>query len=269
MTESTPQPRVLKARDSRGLAPHVAFNFEDIRRRCEEEVQQARKQADDILRQAKQEAEQAGQQAFEEARKAGFRQGLQDAEEDVQRRAAELAQQNSDEAIRTTLPAVRELAETLTRERECRLADWETEIIRLSVAIAEKLVRRKIDTSPDLAPELIRETLQLVTGSTRLRVRLNPQDEAQLGEFVHEVAQSLAQVAEVHTIADETVSAGGCVVETEHGVIDGRLETQLERIVAELSGDDGTPSRAYSRRQPANRSAQQAVRATHTHRSLE
>ena len=50
-------PRILKADALRGLGPRVAFNYEDLRRRCDEHIEQVRAQARDLLEAARREAE--------------------------------------------------------------------------------------------------------------------------------------------------------------------------------------------------------------------
>jgi flagellar assembly protein FliH len=44
----------------------------------------------------------------------------------------------------------------------------------------------------------------------------------------------LAACGEAEIIADKSLTRGGCVIETQHGQIDARIETILDRIVAEL-----------------------------------
>jgi flagellar assembly protein FliH len=65
-------------------------------------------------------------------------------------------------------------------------------------------------------------------------MRLNPQDLAMLGEQGQQIVDTLSTCGEAAFVADETISRGGCLLETEHGVIDARVETQLERIASEL-----------------------------------
>lgn len=228
-------PRLLKARDLRGDAGGVAFNLEDLRRRCEAEIERARREAAAIRERAQREAERTGRDAFEEARRRGYEQGVREADAEVQRRATELADAWVDERLQTTLPAMQAVGEALKDERERWLARWETAVVELAVAIAEKLVRRTIAAHPEISTGLVRETLRLATGNGRVHVRLNPQDRDRLGEFSRDVAGSLADLADVALHADDSISPGGCLVETEHGGIDARLETQLNRILQELT----------------------------------
>jgi len=229
--------RLLKARDCRDLGTKVAFNFEDVRKRCEAEIAAARRQSQEILQNAQQEAEQIRRTTLEESRRAGFEQGSREADAEIQRRAAELAEQRVEEQLRTALPAIKQVGDSLDRERDRWLAEWEAGVIQLCVAIAEKLVRRTIEVDPQVSLDMIREALQLVTGSSQLQIRLNPKDKQQLADFSGSVAGVLSGMDNVSFIADETVSPGGCLLENEQGTVDARLETQLRRIFEELTGN--------------------------------
>ena len=242
MTESAQQPRLLKARQSQHLGNSVAFNFEDLQRRCEQELSRARQQAGEILRRAREDARQTGKNAFTQAKRDGYQEGFKEAERKIQQRAEKIAAEEVQRRLQTALPAVQKLSETLAYERERWLAEWETEVIRLAVAIAEKVVRRELRIHPEVSTELVRETLQMVSGSARLRIRLHPEDEQYVGTAAREMAHALSGVTEVRIVPDETLAPGGCLVETEHGAVDGRLDAQLDRIFRELTGEEESSS---------------------------
>jgi flagellar biosynthesis/type III secretory pathway protein FliH len=44
----------------------------------------------------------------------------------------------------------------------------------------------------------------------------------------------MAKLGPVQLVSDETITRGGCRVHTEFGVIDQQIESQLQRIEAEL-----------------------------------
>jgi flagellar assembly protein FliH len=66
-------------------------------------------------------------------------------------------------------------------------------------------------------------------------VRLNPADQQTLERQVQQLAAVFAPLATVTVVADESISPGGCRLSTEFGSVDQQLETQLERIKAELN----------------------------------
>jgi flagellar biosynthesis/type III secretory pathway protein FliH len=92
--------------------------------------------------------------------------------------------------------------------------------------------------SPQIALSLVREALELVAGRQQLKIRLHPADFAEFEGPVKRLAQEISRAATTVVVPDEALSRGGCRLETEHGVIDEQIETQLNRIAAELSGTD-------------------------------
>jgi flagellar assembly protein FliH len=233
-TEST---RILKANAARGLGSKIAFNFEDIRQRCDEYVEQIRQQTREMLEKAQSEADDIRHKALEEATTAGRLEGLQQADAEIQKRATELAEQITADRLKTSLPAVESAIEALAQERDRCLTQWEQTAVQPSVAIAERIVRRHIEATPQTDTQLFREALELAAGNAHIRIRLNPHDIEGLGESAEGFIASIGSFAQTELVPDESVARGGCVIETEHGVIDAQVETQLARITAELLQD--------------------------------
>lgn len=226
--------RVLKANTLRGVGAQPVFQFEDIRKRCDNYVAQVRVRTRKILEEADREAENIRQRAQTEGQQAGLRQGLSDAEQQIERRAAELADQHMREALGTALPALYAAVDSLRAERDRWLAEWETTAVHLCTAIAEKLLRRDVQHTPECLRAMLAETLGMVLGSASIRLRLHPDDLRALGESADEIVRRMASCGEATLVSDETITPGGCIIDTQHGRIDAQVETQLERIASEL-----------------------------------
>jgi flagellar biosynthesis/type III secretory pathway protein FliH len=44
-------------------------------------------------------------------------------------------------------------------------------------------------------------------------------------------------VKHIHLVEDESVGLGGCRIVTRHGEIDAQIEHQLDRVIADVSGN--------------------------------
>ena len=230
--------RLIKAHTARSLGSKSTFNFDDLRRQCDEYIEQARRQGQELLAAAAVQAEEIRARALAEGRAAGQRAGLASAHETIEARAAELAAARTQERLRTVLPAFEAAAAALHTERDRWLAAWEQAAVRLSAAIAEKILRHELARRPELSVPMISEALQLAAGQPQVQLRLNPRDLEQLEDCGRELVARVGALGDARLVPDETVSPGGCHIETRHGVIDARLEIQLERIIQELL-DDG------------------------------
>ena len=226
--------RLIKARAARNLGTATAFNFDDMRRQCDEFVAGARQQAEQLLAKTATESEDVRRRAHAEGLAAGQRDGLASAQQLIEKRAAEIASQLTQEKLRTALPAIQALAKSLEVERDRWITHWEAAAVELSARIAEKILRHELSRRPELALGIIREALQLAAGQPQFKIRLHPQDIEVLHDCGQEALSQLAAVGEAALVPDETISRGGCLIETRHGVIDARLETQLARITSEL-----------------------------------
>jgi flagellar biosynthesis/type III secretory pathway protein FliH len=81
----------------------------------------------------------------------------------------------------------------------------------------------------------VREALDLAAGSPQVQLRMNPADHQALKSQIETIVQEFSRLSQVNVVADASIGPGGCRLETQHGVIDQRIEAQLARIEAELA----------------------------------
>jgi flagellar assembly protein FliH len=226
--------RILKAEVMRELRAPVAFNYDDFRRRCDEYADKVRRETQQLIEEARREAAEIRKRGLEEGKKEGRSHGLSAAKSEIDQQARELSERLASEKLQTALPALQAAADAVVRERERWLAHWESIALKLSIAIASKLVRRELETRPETSSKMLGEVFALAAGSERIKVRMHPRDAEHLGARAHEAVCALAACGEAELALDETITPGGCIIETQQGVIDARMETQLERIASEL-----------------------------------
>ena len=102
----------------------------------------------------------------------------------------------------------------------------------MAVAIAFEAVCKVLGKSMatyDGIQALVREAASHVRGSKKVVVRLHKSDLAIL-KNAGALDGQLPSGAKVSWVADKSVDLGGCLIETDVGELDARLETQLERL---------------------------------------
>lgn len=227
-------PRIMKRHLATGVPSSVAFNFEDIQSRCDTYKAQISNECRELIQSATKQAEELRKKAQDEGHSEGYRNGLKQAETEIAERSQQLADQMVEQRLSTVLPAVSQLLdEIVTARSECQ-AEWERELVELSTGIAGKLIRQTFEATPEAMLSVVQDAVQLAVGKTSLELRLNPNDLEALGDRVRVAVQETARGIEIKLQSDDKVSAGGCVVVTEHGEIDAQLETMLTRISEEL-----------------------------------
>ncbi len=201
----------------------VAFNLDDMAVQADRYLETVREQAAQILGAAEEEAEQVRQRAEEEGRQAAMRAVEKVLDEKV-------ASQ-----MQTLLPALQRMVQEVEHSREAWLAHWQKSAVTVAAAIASRVIRREVAETPQIAVELIKEALDLAAGSASITLHLHPTDHENLGPQAERLAAEICQLAPTEVIADPEISLGGCRVETKFGAIDQQFESQLERIVEELT----------------------------------
>jgi flagellar biosynthesis/type III secretory pathway protein FliH len=113
---------------------------------------------------------------------------------------------------------------------EQRLAEIEAEMLSLTAAMAEKVIRRKLEADDEIVLDVVRDTLAQAAGANQVTVRISLADEPLVREAQRQLLATLGPVDDLQIVADEQISPGGCLVETERGKFDARIDTQLQLL---------------------------------------
>jgi type III secretion protein L len=142
-----------------------------------------------------------------------------------------------------TEDALAEFESNLIESREIREKVWretEKDLLRLAVRLAERIVGREIERDDKTVTEIVSTALQNARQQEKLTVRVNPKD---LPAMEREAERfSSGRIRFIDFVADPRVESTGCLIESEVGTIDARLETQLrvlERALLSQSEGEG------------------------------
>ncbi len=213
---------VIKANGSTRMVQGVAFNFEDMTGQANQYLEQVRQRALQIITEAQQQAAEIRARSEEEGRQAAMKAVEKVLDDKVGKR------------METLLPALKKAVEDIQHSKQSWLAHWESRAVKLAAAIAGRVMRRQLPDLPDVTVQLVREALAMAAGSSEVRVYLHPADYETLKGQVQRIAEEMSRATPAQIIADATITAGGCRVETKHGAIDQQFEAQLARIEQEL-----------------------------------
>jgi type III secretion protein L len=111
--------------------------------------------------------------------------------------------------------------------RDRRLAESEPELIRLAVRIAQKILGEELRINPEAIVGVARQCLQGLGRERSLTLRVAPGDAEIARRRTDALREAAGRNRSIEVMTDAAVSPGGCIVESEYGVIDARLETQI------------------------------------------
>lgn len=186
--------------DQLQLASHVKIlKAKEYNRylQAQELVEAAEKKAEQILKQA--------EAVFQERKEEGYQEGLA------------LAQQDQSRVVMSTVEKCR----VYFQECEQQIADIVLHAVR-------KLIGSFDDT--DLTLKMTRQAMHAITNQRRVTLHVAPHQVDAIKAELGNVLKQFPEISYVEVTADDRVEAGGCLLETKVGVIDGTIDNQLAVI---------------------------------------
>jgi len=136
--------------------------------------------------------------------------------------------------------------QTLAEARQSRedlKKEWEQSLLHLAVRVAEKIVGEQLRLHPDTIVAIVREALKSVGQERLLTLQVHPDHREMVQKHLERLQSLVGTSRQIHLVANPDVAVGGCVVESELGVIDAKLETQLkclEEVLLSVSKDSSS-----------------------------
>lgn len=110
------------------------------------------------------------------------------------------------------------------------VAEAEKDILDLALKIAAKIIGRDLEREPDTLIEIVATATEAARSSKSMILRVNPDDGKLLREKRPRLMELVGRAVDISIRDDADVEKGGCVIQTEFGVIDGQLRTQFEML---------------------------------------
>jgi len=147
--------------------------------------------------------------------------------EDAERKRDDIREQARQEGHAQGLAEWNHILATASRRADQLTKSWEETMLRLSVRVAEKIIGEQLRFHPETIVEIVRQVLKDARPGKHLAIQVNPAEAQRVRDRVDSL-QGPGVSSEIEIVASASVSPGGCVIESELGIIDARLETQLK-----------------------------------------
>lgn len=193
----------------------------EVKRQMEMLMGEAKGRAEDVLQEADAEAIGIKERAFQ----SGYQSGWETAVKEIQ--------MATDSIFRT----FRKGLDDIVSLKDSILDQSEDDIVQLSTAIAKKLVCKELRQHPDTIVSIVKEAIKLVRSRDEIVIRIHPEDcdilKQHLSEMVEQLNEGKAgpqQDVPIRIEEDPSLTPGGCIVETDTGLIDMSFEARMESI---------------------------------------
>jgi len=223
-SEKTIRGPFLPLTSSPEVGPDGAYTIvTEQERAAEEEAEQsAAQQRETLLAEARTQADRMRKEAKEQGYQQGHAEGLAQAREEI---IAEL-KPVLEEFIRTNQGLLNYRGEILQAAEE--------EIFELALLIGTKILHTELRMHPEVILSVVRHVLDRAVGWGESVVHVNPEDRSLIEEHLAELNEAAEGVSVIRLEADPAISRGSCVLHSNFGEVDARLERQHDEIEAAL-----------------------------------
>ncbi|HEY9187076.1 MAG TPA: FliH/SctL family protein [Ignavibacteria bacterium] len=132
--------------------------------------------------------------------------------------------------ITPTINQLTNLIDSIKQEFDEYKKNLDRYIISLSIAIAEKIIKREVKIDSDIVIMQIKEAISKIIGVDSITIVINPNDEENLRKFKDEITNKFDNLKEINIQTNELIEQGSCKIESQLGNVDARFESQLKII---------------------------------------
>lgn len=110
------------------------------------------------------------------------------------------------------------------------LEDSEKNVVELALKIAEKIIGKDLERDPAVLVDIVANAIQNTRANKAMQLRVHPEDGKILREKRPRLMELIGRTVDLAIRDDSDVERGGCMIQTEFGVIDGQIRTQFEML---------------------------------------
>ena len=176
----------------------------------------------DALDKAKRQSIEIKVRAKKEGHDTGYEEGFKKGEEAAQKEFSPF------------LATIEDLIADLTIFRKNMYDKVEREMVEMVVSLAKKVIHFEFSTRDDAVQAMIRLAVQSVLDRESMVIKINPADKGYAESFRPELHHLFSEIKNITFEAHSGVERGGCIVETNFGVVDAQIDKlgeQMDRIL--------------------------------------
>lgn len=106
----------------------------------------------------------------------------------------------------------------------------EAVLVQLAMAVARKIVGDTASIDSGAVLHSAREAIRSARGQQKITLRVRPEVESIMRQQTIELMRSNSDIGEIQVVADESITLGGCIVESPLGTVDAQFSTQLQSL---------------------------------------
>ena len=137
--------------------------------------------------------------------------------------------------VGTELKILKGLIEGADKLKDELYGKIENDVVEISLMIARKIIGEIAEKARDVVVNSAKEAIKRASDREVLKIRVAPADYDALNKKRSELLQCIDGIKSLLIEVDESVQPGGCLIETNQGDIDARIESQFKVLQGALT----------------------------------
>ncbi len=123
-----------------------------------------------------------------------------------------------------------ELKDKLAQLETLVLSEVKDGVLHAAFIVAESILNAVVSASPDAVLMVAQTALSEISEASHIWLRVNPVDAPIFIQNKQKIIDGLERVKDIDIREDRQVGRGGVLIQTESGVIDAQIKTQIEEM---------------------------------------
>lgn len=141
------------------------------------------------------------------------------------------ARAGADEEFASAMAALSEALNSVRLHEARWVNNAEENIAAIAVMVARHVVQREVNADPSFVRDVVQSAMAQYPLDQEVTIRINPEDLNACRASIEESGRH-----QLRWISDVSILRGGCLMEGRERIIDGRVDTALERAYRSLGG---------------------------------
>jgi len=155
---------------------------------------------------------------------------IEEAHEKSAQEAEELKKKGYDDGFQEGLAQLNEKILALDNEKKRLRHEMNQLILPLALKAAKKIVAGELQAHPETIVNIVLQALAPVMQNHKITIYVNKEDKELLEAEKSKLKEKLEQIESLSIKERDDISAGGCMIETESGIINATIENQWRGI---------------------------------------
>ncbi|NLZ80524.1 MAG: hypothetical protein GX913_01765 [Clostridiales bacterium] len=202
--------------------PLEQINNQEIINNSKEEaeriLEEAKANASAIIEEAKIRGEILSHEIAERSKKEGFQEGLRNGAVETEKLKHQLDEEKTKQDA----------------EHKRQLELLEPELVKVILEVFSKVFHVTLEDKEDMIQYLVTNAVAHIENSYEFIIRVSKEDYPILKKSKEKIFEEIPQISTLEIIKDSSLKKNQCLIETDGGVFDCSIDTQLEKLISDI-----------------------------------